>query len=103
MSERDFVYWLQGFFELSGDLVLDTKQCEIIKDHLALVLEKKTPERSQLYVPNIPIIPYREGPSPMYVPPGDSPFTWETTSICGDKTYENNFYVDKKIKTHLTC
>lgn len=37
MTARDFVYWLQGLFELAGPLALDAKQTDLIKRHLALV------------------------------------------------------------------
>lgn len=42
MSERDFTYWLQGYFELSETGGLSEKQVEIIKEHLSLVFQKKT-------------------------------------------------------------
>jgi hypothetical protein len=37
MTSRDFVYWLQGFFELSDVKTLDEKQVTAIKNHLNLV------------------------------------------------------------------
>lgn len=46
MSERDFVYWLQGYLEVSDASELNKEQLQIIKDHLALVIEKITPEYS---------------------------------------------------------
>lgn len=42
MNERDFYYWLQGFFELSGATELTAKQVKMIKEHMALVTEKVT-------------------------------------------------------------
>ena len=42
MNEKEFVYWLQGFFELSGAEQLDQTQVKMIKEHLQLVFEKKT-------------------------------------------------------------
>ena len=42
MDEKSFVYWLNGFFELSNAQTLDCNQIEIIKEHLALVLNKVT-------------------------------------------------------------
>lgn len=42
MSERDFVYWLQGYFELSNTKQLDEAQINMIKQHLDLVLNKVT-------------------------------------------------------------
>lgn len=49
MSERDFCYWLTGFFEIqdasnqtnSGEL--NRSQVKIIRDHLNLVFNKVTP------------------------------------------------------------
>ena len=47
MTPRDFSYWLQGFFEISNeDVTLSHRQIQIIKDHLNLVLNKETPDRS---------------------------------------------------------
>lgn len=38
MTSRDFVYWLQGFFEVSGIVsCLDTRQVELVRRHLAMV------------------------------------------------------------------
>lgn len=42
MNERDFYYWLQGFFELSGAKELNQRQVQIIKEHMELVSYKKT-------------------------------------------------------------
>jgi len=58
MTPENFVYWLQGYFEINdaagasttsvtpGTLkYLNEKQIQVIRDHLKLVLEKKTPVR----------------------------------------------------------
>ncbi len=37
MTSRDFVYWLQGLFELGDPTSLDEKQTALIKRHLAMV------------------------------------------------------------------
>jgi hypothetical protein len=38
MTSRDFCYWLQGFFELTGsNKALTKEQCQMIKAHLAMV------------------------------------------------------------------
>jgi hypothetical protein len=42
MTERDFVYWLNGFLELSDTKDLNEKQVKTIKEHLSLVLTKVT-------------------------------------------------------------
>ena len=47
MDSTAFTYWLQGFFEISDAKKLDEKQVQIIKDHLALVFNKVTPNRNE--------------------------------------------------------
>jgi hypothetical protein len=51
MEPIHFVYWLQGYLELDAadgaDPELTPEQVKCIKDHLALVLRKKTPEREE--------------------------------------------------------
>ena len=47
MTPEQFAYWLQGFFEISGDYSLDDKKVNIIKDHLKLVFNKVTPDRTE--------------------------------------------------------
>lgn len=37
MTSRDFVYWLQGFFEISDAETITKEQITIIKNHLNLV------------------------------------------------------------------
>lgn len=42
MTSRDFCYWLQGFFELTGENVeahLNPAQTKMVRDHLALVFQ----------------------------------------------------------------
>lgn len=43
MNDRDFIFWLNGYFELSGAEELNKDQVKIIKDHIKLVLTKVTP------------------------------------------------------------
>jgi hypothetical protein len=43
INSESFAYWLQGYFELSPHGGLTPEQVKVIKDHLALVFEKKTP------------------------------------------------------------
>ena len=43
MQERDFIYWLNGFLELSGATTLNEEQVKVIKEHIALVITKVTP------------------------------------------------------------
>lgn len=42
MNERDFAYWLQGFFELTDTDNLTKEQVAVIKQHLNLVFKKET-------------------------------------------------------------
>ncbi len=44
MTAEQFTYWLQGFMETADPKSIDEKQTQIIKDHLALVFTKVTPE-----------------------------------------------------------
>ncbi len=37
MTSRDFVYWLQGFLELSEQTDLTEKQLDLVKRHLNMV------------------------------------------------------------------
>lgn len=47
MNEQTFCFWLQGFVELQDSDTISEKQWLVIKDHLKLVFDKKTPDRSQ--------------------------------------------------------
>jgi hypothetical protein len=47
MTPENFTYFLQGFFEISDAKKLDETQVQIIKDHLDLVFNKVTPDRSE--------------------------------------------------------
>ena len=49
MTPNEFVYWLQGFFEISevaNVKSLNEAQTQIVKDHLQLVFKKETPSRT---------------------------------------------------------
>lgn len=71
MQSRDFVYWLQGFFEVSEAKELSQKQVDIIKNHLNLVFvhdidAKDDPDKAELYQSvhdgKDPTIPYFADP-----------------------------------------
>lgn len=47
MNSETFTYWLQGFVELSDTDTISEKQWLMIKDHLKLVFDKKTPDRNE--------------------------------------------------------
>lgn len=70
MQSRDFCYWLQGFFELSGDKAqITAHQAALIRRHLDLVfaheIDTSLREREQ------PVIP-RPTPAPE-PPPSPEP------------------------------
>lgn len=39
MTARDFVYWLQGHLEINDPKTIDSKQLEIIREHVKCVIE----------------------------------------------------------------
>ena len=41
MQVRDFIYWLQGHFELNGSANLNRYKLQVIKEHLKLVARNK--------------------------------------------------------------
>lgn len=43
MTPQQFAYWLQGYAEINGGAP-NEEQWQIIRDHLALVFDKVTPE-----------------------------------------------------------
>lgn len=49
MTAEQFTYWLQGFMETADPKTIDEKQTQIIKDHLALVFNKVTPDYAKLF------------------------------------------------------
>ena len=71
MTPEQFVYWLQGYFELSDDTDRLSKREHIIRDHLKEVFEKRTPDRSSGTVtitPTVPYMPSGDGGSGTYFP-----------------------------------
>lgn len=68
MTAEQFAYWLQGFMEIENPLNLNALQTAIIKDHLALVFNKQTPDRTEIVAPKISItdphdFPYWQQPT----------------------------------------
>ena len=75
MNYEQFVIWLHGFLEISNAEEINKEQTQIIKDHLASLFDKKTPDRSKnkdsdvfehYYPPYVPM------PTPTY--PGFNPY-----------------------------
>ena len=85
MTPDQLVYWLNGFFELSGATTLNEEQVKVIKEHIALVLHKVTPSTVGPATPTPPqqtrgpyTFPAYPDPSvPWYKP-------WEITCVAGD-------------------
>lgn len=49
MTSEQFIYWLQGYFEISQSTKLNEEQVKIVKDHLGLCFNKVTPYYSIPY------------------------------------------------------
>ena len=62
MTPENFVYWLQGFLEIEDPKTINEQQVQIIKDHVALVLKKETPNRFYLQNDNMPKITFSVPP-----------------------------------------
>jgi hypothetical protein len=65
MTAEQFTYWLQGFMEIANPAQLGEKEIQIIKDHLALVFDKQTPQREPFPFGTPQVVPY----TPSYTPP----------------------------------
>ena len=79
MSSRDFVMWLNGFFELTNAEELTKEQVAMIKEHLSLCFNKITPELRQ---EDKMLTPY-------IIPNGDTmPNPNWNKIICGDGIYD---------------
>jgi hypothetical protein len=48
MTDRDFTYWLQGFFEVSNPSSINEEQTQMIKAHLDLVFTNVTRKPNML-------------------------------------------------------
>jgi len=74
MKPREFVYWLQGYFEITGgsEATLTAGQVKIIKNHLALVFKHSidtpdpTGELQAIHDGAKPPKPTLSQPSPVY-------------------------------------
>lgn len=72
MTPNEFCLWLQGYVELGGGTPTDA-QWVVIKDHLQLVMDKKTPVRNtnvemrltDMLKQNMPAVPPVFGPQPI--------------------------------------
>lgn len=101
MSPESFVYWLNGYFELSGSNSLTDAQVKVVKEHLALALTKVTP--AVVEPPNQlqPLIVPREinwPQSPWYNPPITQPLITCSTSA---PTTQECLSVPDNVETQL--
>ncbi len=62
MEAINFVYWLQGYLELSQDVSLNDEQIKIIQEHIALVLTKVTQHKVGIAVTDHTKLPSLQGP-----------------------------------------
>jgi hypothetical protein len=97
MTTEQFTYWLQGFMEVANPTTLDEKQTQIIKDHLALVFDKQTPDRT--FIP--PLTPIPTMPYPNQIEPD----WWggKNRVICGTDSYidDGENPMEKKYCSHM--
>ena len=49
MTPEQFTYWLQGFIEINDPKTIEEKETQIIKDHLATVFKKVTPNDTNIW------------------------------------------------------
>ena len=84
MTAEQFVYWLQGYMEMSNPSSLGVRETRIIKDHLALVFDKKTPEREEEKESGINLV-YDRFSSPIF--PGNVNEDIHTKKICSTIDY----------------
>lgn len=85
MTPETFTYWLQGFVELSeSNSVPNEKQWLMIKDHLKLVFDKKTPDRNMGLKDMFPGLPtdYKRLSDIIGKDNIQSPGTWPYTVTC---------------------
>jgi hypothetical protein len=78
MQSRDFCFWLQGFFELSGDpAAISADQTAIISRHLELVFRHEiTPLAKEKPAPDVPApepAPPQPAPTPLPAPDRTEP------------------------------
>jgi hypothetical protein len=91
MTAEQFTYWLQGFMEVANPTTLDATQTQIIKDHLALVFDKQTPDRAPGLFDPTTLVPSKQWPAGVPTIPTSPYPIWQEPHrvICGTDSYEN--------------
>lgn len=79
MTSEQFVYWLQGYVEMGGDTP-NPEQWQMIKDHLALVFDKQTPQLPPRFDPKPTIPPATPDASRRYCV--DFPWDPRSKGVC---------------------
>lgn len=94
MTTEQFIYWLQGFLEISNAKELNETQTQIIRDHIGLVLAKQTPDRWNQ--PTITI-------TPPYTPPVYPHLPNQPLCETGEQTFchSENQWQDREVKDLL--
>lgn len=46
MTPENFTYWLNGYLEIENPKYISEENLQIIRDHLSLVFNKVTPDRT---------------------------------------------------------
>ena len=97
MTPEQFCYWLQGIVETHGGATLTPRQFEIIRDHLATVFQKQTPDRPLLRdgVERLPTVPAYPVPNTTW-PNINDQWSWPPVTICSADA------VDGSIQTYAT-
>ena len=73
MTAEQFTYWLQGFMEINNPEILGVRETQIIKDHLKLVFDKQTPDRT-FTPPLAPMPNWQEPNAPAPFPDRQTPW-----------------------------
>jgi len=90
MTAEQFTYWLQGFMEINDPRSLGVRETQIIKDHLASVFNKQTPNR-------LTTIPDKGKTQPYTSPNQPTDWNWDMpknpyTITCGnDNPFNDKF------------
>lgn len=104
MTPEQFVYWLQGFMEVANPLTLTETQIQQIKDHLNLVFDKQTPDRTYPTTDPFPIwqephtLPYSPYTPKWEIDPNIYRPICETTTSTTTKVDPINLEVDASTK-----
>lgn len=81
MTSDQFVFWLQGFFEISqhseGANTLNERQVDEIRSHLNLVMTKVTPNISQAKEVQLPLFPDYQP----IMPPFNPGLNYDSTAV----------------------